>query len=147
HTNNHGGQNGQYGQPWLCGYPNFSLVYKATDFSSRIKSLPKHHSLIVSMEQCYSGAFMGPVINNSKASVTSFASAVPANMTSMGGPNFDPWACSWISAFRGADPGGAPLPLPVPANPSTQDAFNYSNAVHVPGDLPQFGDKPVGTGT
>jgi hypothetical protein len=146
HTNNHGGQNGQYGQPWLCGYPNFSLVYNASDFGLRIKSLPRHRSLVVSMEQCFSGAFMGPTINNSNAKVTTFASAVPANLSSMGGANFDPWAMSWIAALNGSNPGGSPLPLPVPGNPSTLDTFNYSNAVHVPADLPQFSDRPGGSG-
>lgn len=147
HTNNHGGQNGTYHQPWLCGYPNFSLVYTASDFGLRIKELPKIESLVVSMEQCYSGAFMGPVINNSKAKETSFASAVPANMSSMGGPTFDPWACDWIAAFHGANPNGTPLSMPVPANPSVRKAFDYSNAVHVPGDLPQYNDQPTGIGT
>jgi hypothetical protein len=146
HTNNHGGQNDGYGQPWLCGYPNFSLVYKASDFGARIKALPKHKSLIVGMEQCYSGAFMGPTINNSRAHVTSFASAVPANLSSMGGPTFDPWARDWIAAFHGANPDGTALSLPVPTNPATRAAFNYSNAAHVPGDLPQFQDAPPGSG-
>lgn len=149
HTNNHGGDASSTPshQPWLCGYPNYGLVYTATDFGVRIKSLPKHNSLIVGMEQCFSGGFMSPTIVNSPAVTTSFASAVPANMSSMGGPTFDPWAVSWIAAFNNANPNGTPLSLPVPANPSTRQAFDYSNAVHVPGDLPQFSDKPAGSGT
>ena len=146
HTNNHGGQNGTYNEPWLCGYPNFALVYTASAFGQRLKTLPQFQSLIVSMEQCFSGGFMSPVISNSTAGVTSFASAVPANMSSMGGASFDPWACDWIAAFHGSSPSGSGLKVPVPGNPSTKDAFDYSNNVHIGGDLPQFSDGPAGCG-
>jgi hypothetical protein len=78
HTNNHGGDASTYGEPWLCGYPNFALVYKASDFGKRVADLPKCRSLVVGMEQCF------------KAGATSFAAAVPANQSSMGGPQFDP---------------------------------------------------------
>jgi Peptidase C13 family len=104
HTNNHGGDASTYGEPWLCGYPNFGLVYKASDFGKRVADLPKCRSLIVSMEQCFSGGFMYPTLTNSKASVTSFAAAVPADKSSMGGPEFDPWALDWTAAFRGSYP-------------------------------------------
>jgi hypothetical protein len=55
HMNNHGGDAMAYGEPWLCGYPNFGLVYKASDFGQRVADLPKCRSLIVAMEQCFSG--------------------------------------------------------------------------------------------
>jgi hypothetical protein len=146
HTNNHGGDASTYGEVWLCGYPNFTLVYKASVFGQRLASLPKCRSLIVGMEQCYSGGFMGPTLTNSKATDTSFASAVPANMSSMGGPDFDPWAFDWIAAFNGCYPGGTPLKQPVVARPPTKAAFDYSSAVHVPGDAPVFQDAPAGIG-
>jgi hypothetical protein len=146
HTNNHGGDAALYGEPWLCGYPNFALVYKASDFGQRIKSLPKCRSLIVSMEQCFSGGFMNPTVTNSRAAVTSFAAAVPANQSSMGGPDFDPWALDWIAAFHGSYPGGGPLKHPVVARPATKPAFDYSSTVHVPGDNPVFLDSPAGGG-
>jgi hypothetical protein len=146
HTNNHGGQDDGYNEPWLCGYPNFALVYTASVFGQRLKTLPQFQSLIVSMEQCFSGGFMSPVLSNSTAQITSFASAVPANMSSIGGFSFDPWASDWISAFHGANPDGSGLKVPVQVNPSTKQAFDYSNSVHAVGDSPQFNDKPVGSG-
>ena len=146
HTNNHGGDASSYGEPWLCGYPNFALVYKASDFGQRLAHLPKCRSLVVSMEQCYSGGFMNPTLAHSKAAVTSFAAAVPANQSSMGGPEFDPWALDWIAAFHGSYPGGLPLKHPVAAKPSTRQAFDYSSTVHVPGDNPVFQDSPSGSG-
>ncbi len=147
HTNNHGGEDGMYSEPWLCGYPNYSLVFKASEFGRQFKSFPKFASLIVSMEQCYSGGFMSPTVNNSPAAVTSFASAVPGNMSSMGGPDFDPWARDWIAAFHGSYPDGSPLKLPVPTDVSSKAAFDYSNAEHVPGDSPVYQDKPAGQGS
>jgi hypothetical protein len=146
HTNNHGGDASTYGEPWLCGYPNFGLVYKASDFGKRVKDLAKCRSLIVAMEQCFSGGFMNPTLTQSKAGVTSFAAAVPADKSSMGGPLFDPWAQDWIAAFHGCYADGSPLKHPVAAKPSTRQAFDYSSTVHVPGDDPVFQDKPNGSG-
>jgi hypothetical protein len=146
HTNNHGGDASTYGEPWLCGYPNFGLVYKASDFGKRVADLPKCRSLIVAMEQCYSGGFMNPTLTHSRASVTSFAAAVPADKSSMGGPEFDPWALDWIAAFHGSYANGSPLKHPVAVRPSTRQAFDYSSTVHVPGDDPVFQDTPSGAG-
>jgi hypothetical protein len=102
--------------------------------------------LIVGMEQCFSGGFMNPVLTNSKAGVTSFAAAVPADKSSMGGPEFDPWALDWIAAFHGSYADGSPLKHPTAAKPSTREAFDYSSTVHVPGDDPVFLDRPSGSG-
>ncbi len=146
HTNNHGGDASMYGEPWLCGYPNFALVYKASDFGKRVASLPACRSLIVAMEQCYSGGFMNPTLAQSKAGATSFAAAVPADKSSMGGPDFDPWALDWIAAFHGSYADGSGLKHPVAAKPSTRQAFDYSSTVHVPGDDPVFQDSPSGSG-
>jgi hypothetical protein len=147
HTNNHGGDASAYGEPWLCGYPGFGLVYKASDFGRRVADLPKCRSLIVAMEQCFSGGFMNPTVTNSKATVTSFAAAVPADKSSMGGPQFDPWALDWIAAFHGSYADGSPLKHPVATRPSTRQAFDYSSTVHVPGDDPVFLDAPAGGGS
>lgn len=146
HTNNHGGDASTYGEPWLCGYPDFALVYKASDFGTRVAGLPKFRSLIVGMEQCYSGGFMNATLSSSKADSTSFAAAVPANKSSMGGPQFDPWALDWIAAFNGSYADGSALKHPVAARPSTREAFDYSSTVHVPGDDPVFQDSPSGSG-
>jgi hypothetical protein len=146
HTSNHGGDASAYGEPWLCGYPNFSLVYKASEFGAALAGLPRFRSLIVSMEQCYSGGFMWPVIHNSTANFTSFASAVPANMPSQAGGTFDPWANDWIAALHGAYADGSPLKQSAPAHPAAAEAFAYSSSVHVMGDLPIYNDNPTDSG-
>jgi hypothetical protein len=146
HTNNHGGHASTYGETYLCGYPSFGLVYKASDFGQRLAKMPKYRSLIVGMEQCFSGGFMNPTLTNSTATASSFAAAVPANMPSQIGTNFDPWALDWIAAFNGVYADGSALKYPVAAKPSTRQAFNYTSTVHVPGDFPVFDDAPSGVG-
>jgi hypothetical protein len=148
HTNNHGSDASTYLEPWLCGYPVTDLVYKASEFGERLASLPKCSSLIVAMQQCYGGGFLTPTISNSNATVTSFASAVPVNLGSIAIGPLDAWASSWIAAFKGSNADGSPLCHchPVPADPSTRQAFDYSFAVHLPNDYPTYQDWPTGSG-
>ncbi len=51
HTNNHGGGTTPYGEPWLCGYPNFSLVFKASEFGAAVG-----HPAAVRFADCFHGA-------------------------------------------------------------------------------------------
>ena len=102
HTNNHGSPSG------LC--VDASSVLTPTQFGTILTTLRVFDKLIVTMEQCYSGAFQAPVIQNSTAKHTVFASAVPANKTSAGAAHFDPWALDLIEALNGATPAGAALP-------------------------------------
>jgi hypothetical protein len=82
HTNNHGAPTG------MC--VDSSSVVTPAQFGTMIAGLPKFHSLIVTMEQCYSGAFQAPTLQKSTAANTVFASAVPANAVSAGAAHFDP---------------------------------------------------------
>jgi hypothetical protein len=145
HTNNHGVNPPGHGETYLLDYQG-NWGYSASEFGRRLADLPKIRSLIVAMQQCHSGGFMHPTLINSKANVTSFAAAVPANKIAKLEKVFNPWAHAWIAAFQGAYPDGSPLKHPVSAKPSTRQAFDYSSSVHHPDDDPVFQDSPSGTG-
>jgi hypothetical protein len=106
------------------------------------------------MEQCYSGAFLQPTLDHSKASRTSFASAVPADKVSAGDTHFDQWARTWFEAVNGATAYGASLAHNPDANidgrVSVKEAFTYSDNYEYANygyDDPQYGDSPVGCGS
>ena len=75
-------------------------------------------TLVVTMEQCYSGAFLQPTLDHSKASRTSFASAVPADKVSAGDSHFDQWARTWFEAA---------FAEPTPAQREVLGAMPYSS--------------------
>jgi hypothetical protein len=144
HTNNHGAPTG------MC--VDSSSVVTPAQFGTMIAGLPKFHTLIVTMEQCYSGAFQAPTLLKSTATNTVFASAVPANAVSAGAAHFDPWALCLIETLSGATPAGAALPPPPPASSggkvSIKSACDWARA-HDPAtiDNPQYGDSPAGCGS
>jgi roadblock/LC7 domain-containing protein len=144
HTNNHGAPTG------LC--VNNSSVITPTRFGQMMDVLPQMGSLVVTMEQCFSGAFQATVLAKSKAAKTVFSSAVPADKVSAGAAHFDPWALEWAKSVVGATEAGAALP----SNPDTghdglvsmREAFDYSKANdHASYDDPQYADKPKGSGS
>ena len=145
HTNNHGGGQPDDPEAWLCCYPNWGS-FTATDFGSKLSTLPNIASLIVMMEQCHSGGFQNDVINSAHATEVSFAAACTATSNSMGGADFDPFAKDWIAAVTGSNPDGSGLAQPVPNPASANDAFVYAKAVKVAGDSPVFADKPANCG-
>ena len=145
HTNNHGGGPTADPEAWICCYPNWNS-FSATDFANKVKTLPAFASLIVMMEQCHSGGFQDAVMNNSKASATSFSAACIATANSMGGADFDPYAKDWIAGVTGNNPNGSALSKPVPKPASAYDAFTYANAVKDAGDSPVYTDKPANCG-
>lgn len=145
HTNNHGGHNGE---SYLCTYSGVS--YGASDFADKLAELPTFAKLMVMMEQCHSGGFNQPITDASPAVSTSVASACEENRSSIGGPEFDPFARDWIAAMTGVNPYGAALV----SNPDTDgnsvigaaEAFDYAMAVKDPYDTPVYDDTPVGCG-
>jgi hypothetical protein len=110
-------------------------------------------TLVVTMEQCYSGAFLQPTLDHSKASRTSFASAVPADKVSAGDSHFDQWARTWFEAVNGATAYGASLAHDPDGNAdgriSVKEAFTYSDTYEYANsyDDPQYGDTPAGCGS
>lgn len=145
HTNNHGSPSG------LC-VDNASVVTPA-EWSTMLDGMKSFGTLVVTMEQCYSGAFLQPTLDHSNASRTSFASAVPADKVSAGDSHFDQWARTWFEAVNGATAYGASLAHNPDANAdgrvSVKEAFTYSDTYEYanPYDDPQYGDTPVGCGS
>jgi hypothetical protein len=155
HTNNHGGNSS--GQSYLCQYgtsvgPIHAWdAYWANDFCTDLKSLPKHKSLIVMMEQCESGGFNTPVIANSTATNRSIASAAPANLSSWGTSdgNFDVFALNWIAAQFGHNANGTALAVNPDANSDgviqAEEAYNYVLA-HDSADTPTYDESSTAGG-
>ncbi len=144
HTNNHGSTSG------LC--VDSSSVITPDQFGTMLSGLPKLQSLVVTMEQCFSGAFQTATLNKSTATNTVFASAVDAKTSSDGAAHFDPWALAWIEAIVSAAPGGTALaskPCPdfdgqVSIKASTDWAKTNDTGKD---DNPQYADKPAGCGS
>jgi hypothetical protein len=138
HTNNHGGHNGT--ESYLCTYSGPD--YTASDFASKLGELPAFSDLIVMTEQCHSGGFNDAVIEASTAERTTFAGACTEGKSSIGGPDFDPFARDWISALAGADPYGAALvsdpDYDSSGRISAREAFAYADDVHDSYDSPVY---------
>ena len=144
HTNNHGSTTG------LC--VDNSSVITPTQFGTMLAGLPAYRSLVVTMEQCFSGAFQSSVLTKSSATNTVFASAVSADKSSDGAAHFDPWALAWIDAITGATPaGGALSSKPTPnfdGFVSMKAACDWAKANDTGSDdNPQYADQPAGVGS
>lgn len=146
HTNNHGGRSGNESTLIMHSGPN----YGETEFGAKLAELPQFNCLMVMMEQCFAGGFNSPIIANSTARHTSVASAAIATNTSIGGPDFDPFARDWIAAMHRFMPDGGALA----SNPDTNgdgaisaiEAFNYADSVHHPHDTPVYSQSAFGAG-
>lgn len=143
HTNNHGSPSG------LC--IDNSSVLLPSEWGTMLSGMRQFGTLVVTLEQCYSGAFSQPTLANSKACQTSFASAVPADKVSAGATHFDPWAQVWFESVNGATVYGAGLAHDSDANSngriSVREAFDYSDGYDPVGyDDPQYADSPSGCG-
>lgn len=146
HTNNHGGHNGT--ESYLCTYSGPD--YLASDFATKLGTLPEFKSLMVMMEQCHSGGFNAPIMAHSPATYTSVSSACEELRSSRGGAEFDPFARDWISAITGNTPYGGALA----SNPdsdssgkvSAREAHNYADAVKDPFDTPVYNESSTAAG-
>jgi len=144
HTNDHGSPNG------LC--VDSSTVITPTQFGTMLSGLPAYHSLVVTMEQCYSGAFQSSVLQKSTSTNTVFASAVSADKESDGGQYFDPWALAWIEAIVGTIPAGTALSSrptqSLDGLVSMKASSDWAKTNDTgSGDDPQYGDQPTGCGS
>jgi hypothetical protein len=146
HTNNHGAPSG------LC-IDNSGVVTPA-EWATMLDAMDPFGTLVVTMEQCYSGAFLQPTLDHSKAARTSFASAVPADKVSAGDAHFDQWARTWFEAVNGSTAYGASLGHQPDTSGngrvSVREAFDYSVSYEYPNygyDDPQYGDSPAGCGS
>ncbi len=147
HTNNHGGHDGT--QAYLCTYSGAD--YLASEFATKLGTLPKFNCLMVMMEQCHSGGFNAPILAHSPATLTSVSSACRELNNSIGGAEFDPFARDWIAAMTGDTPYGGALA----SNPDTdgsgkvsaREAHDYANAVRDPYDTPIFNESSAAAGS
>jgi len=171
HTNNHGGGPCD-GVNDYCMFEYDANVswnpYYVNDFIADLGVLPHFEVLMLMMEQCRSGGFINPIINNTPATWTHVATAVSENDYSRGGTNFDPFAEDWIAGIHGQYPDGTGLRQPVDTNNdgriAASEAFHYGDAVHTydgttvrhcpppngtalkDGDTPTSSDSPAGYG-
>lgn len=145
HTNNHGGR----------GTDSYLVThsgpdYDPDDFAAKLSELPSFNCLTVMMEQCYAGGFNQRIIDNSPANRTSVASAAIATQTSIGGPDFDPFARDWIAAMHQAQPGGGALGSNPDTNNdgrvSAREAYDYADSVHDPWDTPNYSQSSISGG-
>ncbi len=147
HTNNHGGHDGV--QSNLCTYPDWA-GYTASDFAAKLKKMPRFSKLMVMMEQCHSGGFINPILNNSPATYTHVAAACKESDSSAGGANFDPFALDWICGVTGRNASGGALSGTVDGNKdfniSAAEVFKYAHDVNTAGDTSVAGDKPLSCG-
>jgi hypothetical protein len=145
HTNNHGGRDTD---SYLVTYSGPD--YYPDDFAAKVGELPNFNCLMVMMEQCFAGGFNQRIIDNSPANRTSVASAAIATETSIGGPNFDPFAHDWISAMHEAEADGGALASDPDTNNdgriSAKEAYNYANSVHDPWDTPNYSQSSTSAG-
>jgi len=140
HTNNHGYRSSE---SYLVCQPSPHL--NPSELGKKLAELPSIGSLIVMMEQCFSGGFKDVVIKNAKANLVSFAAACDPDKSSMGGPIFDPFALDWIAAVTGKYPNSS-LKKTVPNPPSMKDCFTYAHSVKDKDDTPVYSDKPSNGG-
>lgn len=138
HTNNHGAHNGT--ESYMCTHSG--VDYTASAFAAKLATLPKINCLMVMMEQCNSGGFNAPIIANSPAALTTVSSACEELRSSIGGPQFDPFARDWISAMAGHDPYGASLASNPDVNlsgrVSAREAHNYAESIKDSYDTPVY---------
>lgn len=137
HTNNHGwydaDEHGGLRDGYLSAYGG---LYYASEFASDIATLPTFKNLLVIMEQCASGSFSQPTMDNSTATNTVFQAAVPWHESSAGGWPFDPWAEMWISAMAGVRGDGTTLAVSPDDNLDTLisswEAYDYALSIDNP---------------
>lgn len=161
HTNGHGDAFPPGSQPpgaWLVQQDE--LLYFAQDFCADLTALPVHESLLVLMQQCCSGQFIGPVVaaksaaaNPIKANRLSIACASKVSSYSTADFNFDKFALGWVTAHLDKDPyGNPPVSVvdtgggPGPGGDGfieADEAYVYAASVAHPKDRPASADAPA----
>lgn len=134
-------------------------IYVADEFGEDLADMNKFDTLLVMMEQCFSGGFARPVLDNSTAtSKTCFISSVDGDHYSMGTVNtfWDYFARDWTAAMSGHCPYGVNVNADTDGNYriSAYEAYDlgkqraYIGDPTDPesGDCPQLFDKPTGCG-
>jgi hypothetical protein len=130
----------------LVSYP--AAAYAASDFASQLSLFGKYRGLIVTMAQCYSGGFNGPIIDatqNAKTPTTVASSVGPEGEAATDG-TWDIFGSNWIAAQCGNTATGSPVNAdtgPVDGVIEADEAFKYTLLVNTQDD-PQQADSSQG---
>lgn len=117
--------------------------YRATQFCDDLELLRAHRSLLVLMQQCYSGGFIEPIIDRQrtgriKAHEISIACASHETSYATENGTFDSFAFNWITAhLNGIDTNGS-------GHVEASDAYEYAAAHTDRRDLPDTDHHPIG---
>jgi hypothetical protein len=126
------------------------------EFCDDLAILPPHESLLIVMQQCYSGRFIDPVIgakgpapDQIKAQRLSIACASLDPSYADEECTFDMFMFGWITAHLSADPYGQPPSKVVDTGGvvgviEAREAYAYATSVNVahPLDKPECVDNP-----
>jgi hypothetical protein len=151
-TTGHGNNHGAGTTPYICaGAENFGVEYTTIEFSQDLAELPRLDTMVVVMQQCCSGAFIGPISASARVNHLSIATAAASEESSFalkGNKQWDSFTWHWFSAHLGTTPDGITLEsdpdLDQDGRISTNEAFKFAlNASTARrDDSPQFfGEK------
>jgi hypothetical protein len=158
HTNGHGGallMGGQLQDPWLVGHDN--QPFTVHQFCEELAALKQHESLLIVMQQCYSGQFIGPVVDAKgsasdqiKAKRLSIACASLDPSYSNEECTFNRFMFGWITAHLDKDPYGDPPGDVVDTDDvlgiiEAKEAYAYAENINVahPFDHPECANAPA----
>ena len=159
HINGHGGamnpeMGGRLEDTWLVAHDEDA--YYMDEFCSDLAILPEHESLLIMMQQCYSGRFISPVMaakgsatDQIKAQRLSIACASLDPSYANEECTFDKFTFGWITAHLPNDPYGDPPATDVDTGGTAgvieaSEAYAYAASVNVahPLDKPECENAP-----
>jgi hypothetical protein len=153
YTGGHGSasvDNGLIYQPRLIDYQR--QPYYASDFCVDLGLLGAPQSLLILMQQCYSGEFIGPVLaalglgGTIKAQTLSIACASMAAAHATDDGVFDCFALGWITSHLQTDPYGVPplgtVDLDTDGSIEASESYLYAEKVTSNQDGPVYADHP-----
>lgn len=146
HTNGHGVT---YKTEAALGTYDFNFFY-ANEFTEKLQEIEQISTLMVMMQQCFSGGFSDPLLTSAVANKVHFASSCRGDKPSMGGSHFNPFSLEWITGISGYTADGRDVRDLIDA--AVQDkltanrAFSYALSNKNPKDTPLFAEYPRGIG-
>ena len=125
--------------------------YFAQEFCTDLSLLSEHHSMLIMMEQCFSGGFIPTVVQaqqSGQINASQISIACASERVSFMTPDgaFDSFALGWIASHAGLDPYGNALVAPVDQNQSgfteADEAYAYAELVKHANDQPVEAHSP-----
>jgi len=138
HTNGHGGVD-MSGEPCLLTFGTGGAGYRASNFSADLQLLPQHASMLVVMQQCYGGAFAGPLIaaRNEILAVSFNVACASKGVAHINlYKDFSYFTEAWIDAHLVKDPFGNALTKKIDRNNTgfveASEAYQYASETAKP---------------